>query len=93
MNIIFYELILFFFIALSKGKNINYEQRKIINFKNKIYIKLIYIINLINIIYIATLHYFNVVSILGEGYSLGVKFGDKPNIRILEASTFPCNYL
>jgi len=34
---------------------------------------------------------FNVISILGEGYSLGVKFNN--NVVPLKPSTFPCKYL
>jgi len=37
----------------------------------------------------ATLHYFNVVSILGEGYTLGVKFNNNTDVKVLDVSTFP----
>jgi len=41
-------------------------------------------------IWLAKLYKFNVVSILGEGYSLGVKYGN--NEVPLNPTAFPCKY-
>jgi len=40
---------------------------------------------------IAYKYTFNVVSILGEGYTMGVKYGKK--VFELEPSVFPCKYI